>query len=146
MLKTYSCLLFAIFGCQQSPHKPATQQAAVQIASNWEKCNTIATRFAPPQGYTRSVAHANSFGNFLQNLPLKPAGSQVHLYDGRLKANQSVHAAVLDMDAGETDLQQCADAVMRLRAEHLFAQKQYGQIHFNLTNGFKASLWRCVCG
>ena len=144
MLKTYSFLLFAIFGCQQSPHRPASQQPAVLIASNWEKSNTIATRFAPPQGFTRSVAPAKSFGNFLQNLPLKPAGSQVHLFDGRLKGRQSVHAAVVDMDTGDRDLQQCADAVMRLRAEHLFAQKQYAALHFNFTNGFNAEYekWR----
>ena len=86
----------------------------------------------------------NSFAEYLQNLPLKPAGAEVKYYNGEVKANQGVYMAVVDIDVGTRDLQQCADAVMRLRAEYLWGQKAYNDIHFDFTNGFQVdySRWR----
>jgi hypothetical protein len=70
-----------------------------------------------------------SFGDWLRHLPLVAAGAQVHLFDGRLKDRQDVHAAIVDLDVGARDLQQCADAVMRLRAEYQFAAGQRIAFH-----------------
>ncbi len=98
----------------------------------------VATRFAVPETYVRRVYAQGSFGSYLQQLPLQPVGSKVLFYNGFVKPNQKVAAAVLTLDVGKKDLQQCADAVMRLRAEYLFAQKKYTAIHFNFTNGFVA--------
>lgn len=83
---------------------------------------TLEARFAPPPGATRVAVAADSFGAFLRRLPLAAAGTAVHLYDGSLKARQDVHAAVVDLDVPPRDLQQCADAVMRLWAEYGFAR------------------------
>jgi hypothetical protein len=99
---------------------------------------TITTRINPPQGYRREPLDSASFGYYLQNFPLKKHGSKVYQYDGKEKWNATVHEAVLNIDVGDKDLQQCADAVMRLRAEYLYKRKQYDKIHFNFTNGFNA--------
>jgi hypothetical protein len=53
----------------------------------------------------------------------------VHLYDGSAKARQDVHAAVVDIDVPPRDLQQCADAVMRLWAEYRYARGETIAFH-----------------
>ncbi len=105
---------------------------------------SIKTRFNPPKGFVRLQTNNTSFAYYLQNFPLQPHNAKVHLYNGELKYRQDVHSAILAIDVGKRDLQQCADATMRLRAEYLYQQKRYNQIHFNFTNGFKASYakWR----
>jgi hypothetical protein len=90
-------------------------------------------RFAPPEGFVRVSAAADSFGAWLRGLPLKPEGTPVLLHTGASKGRQDVHAAVIDIDTGARDLQQCADAVMRLYAEWQFARGDVGRIAFNDT-------------
>jgi len=107
---------------------------------------TITERIKEPDGYIRAVHQDNSFGYYLSNFPLKKHGEKVLLYDGNEKYRQDVHAAVLDIDVGTKDLQQCADAVMRLRAEYLYKQKRFNDISFNFTNGFKASYAKWIQG
>ena len=105
---------------------------------------TVKTRFKVPDNFYRINPNEQSFGFYLQNFPLKPHQSNVFFYNGQLKNRQDVHEAVLDISIGTKDLQQCADAVMRLRAEFLYEQKKFDQIHFNFSNGFVASYrkWR----
>ena len=57
------------------------------------------------------------------------------LYNARRKDRQDVHAAVVDMDVGTKDLQQCADVIMRCRAEYLYAAQRHDRIAFNVTMG-----------
>jgi hypothetical protein len=97
--------------------------------------DTLSTRFAPPLGYERPPAIAGSFQDWLRHLPLKPGKPDVYHYNGQPKRTQNVHAAVVDIDVGTRDLQQCADAVMRLRAEYLYAFGRYDAIRFNFTSG-----------
>jgi len=103
-------------------------------------------RFSTPSGTVRMVVDQGSFPHTLRHLPLKPAGTPVLLYSGRPKSTQAVHAAVVDMSTGTRDLQQCADAVMRLRAEYLYTNGQEDAIAFNFTNGFRASWKRWHAG
>jgi hypothetical protein len=107
---------------------------------------TIKSRFNSPSEYKRIESPANSFAAYLRTLPLKPDGSFVQYYDGGNKSNGGVYEAVVDLPIGNKDLHQCADAVMRLRAEYLYRQKQYDKIHFNLTNGFRVDYSKWMQG
>lgn len=98
--------------------------------------HTIPERIQLPQGFERIEIEEGSFAHYLRNLPLKPHGEKVYYYDGAVKP-KDVHEAVVDMDVGDRDLQQCADAVIRLRAEYLYGREEYDKIHFNFTNGFR---------
>jgi hypothetical protein len=95
---------------------------------------TIADRFMPPAGFARLPAEADSFAAFLRSLPLKSAGTKVRYFDGREKDPDEVYEAVVDLSLGRRDLQQCADAVIRLRAEYLYARRRYDQIRFNFVS------------
>ncbi len=105
----------------------ASTQNDKKIAGN-EILNSIKDIIAP-SGFKRQAAEAGSFANFLGNLKLKK-NKTVYLYDGREKGNQEAQYAVLDVSVPNQDLQQCADAVMRLRAEYLFAQQRFKEILF----------------
>jgi len=96
-------------------------------------------RIPPPRGFERAAVPVGSFASWLRGLPLKPGRPPVSLYDGRPKPNQEAHAAVIDLDVGRGDLQQCADAVIRLRAEYLYAQRVWGSIIYRFTNGTPAA-------
>lgn len=111
--------------------------------SGYEASNTLVNRIAPPVGYTRTSCKDGSYCSWVRNLPLKPQGTPVYFYDGNQKVGANAHA-VIDMDVGAKDLQQCADAVMRLKAEYHFSRKDYSNIHFNFTSGHKVSFddWR----
>ena len=91
----------------------------------------LSDRFPAPAGTSRVPAPPRSFATWLRHLPLLPAGTPVHLFDGRKKPRQDVHAAVVALDVPRRDLQQCADAIMRLRAEYLLALGQPGRIAFH---------------
>ena len=107
---------------------------------------TIASEIPPPEGYERITVEAESFAHWLRNLPLKEKGTPVYLYNGRKKGNQRAHFVVVDIDIGTRDLQQCADAIIRLRAEHLYSRGLYSAIHFNFTSGDEASFTQWAAG
>jgi hypothetical protein len=127
----------SIICCAQKNRTDDTGTPAKAKAIINEKGTTVKTRFTLPNGFKRIMADTNSFGEYLRNLPLKPAGTKVKYYNGETK-QEDVYDAVVDMDIGNKDLQQCADAIMRLRGEYLYSQKQYDKITFTFTNGFKA--------
>ncbi len=147
-IKSHFIILLLLFSCKNDGQNLRIFKPNTPELYKYEFANTVGssikTRFNTPKSYTRVLAEPGSFADYLQNFPLKPHNSQVRLFNGELKYIQDIHCAVLDIDVGNRDLQQCADAIMRLRSEYLYQHQEYDKISFNFTNGFKAnySKWR----
>lgn len=136
-------ILFLFLNCEKSKDlKPLIlkEDKAINIETkpfikiNEEK-NTIKERFPAHQGFEYASEKPNSFGAYIESFPLKKYGSPILKYDGTEIATQDLHEAVFDIDTGTKDLQQCADAVIRLRAEYLFKNKMFEEIKFHFTSG-----------
>ena len=79
----------------------------------------LALRIAPPEGFTRVETPEGSWGQWLRYLPLRTAGTPVRSREGSvIVPGDDIHlAAVIDMDVYRH--QECADTIVRLRAEYL---------------------------
>lgn len=131
-----------------SAQSPPTASApyAWSAAPRAVEGDTVAGRFPAPPRFVREPHAPGGWGGWLRALPLKPRGTSVRLHTGALKPQQSVHAAVVDVDTGHKDLQQCADAIMRLRAEWLWSVRRRDAIAFNATGGGRLAYARWAAG
>lgn len=107
---------------------------------------TIKDRYSTLTGFERIEVEDNSFGEFLRNQKLKPYGEKVLYFDGREKNKSNVYDSVFDVDIGNRDLHQCADAIMLLRAEYLYSIEEYDAIKFNFVSGFNAEYKKWMDG
>lgn len=108
--------------------------------------NCLFNRLEPPSGYERSYSYIGSFENWLRYLPLKPGNPKVYLHNCTEKSYQDGHYAVIDIDVGQEDLQQCADAIIRFYAEYLFSKNDLDNITFDLTNGDAVGFRKWISG
>lgn len=107
-----------------------TPSLTAESAIHYSKTSTPTVGQIPvPQGFKRLPVPAHSFAYWLRNIKLKE-DKTVYLYNGLPKKNQSAQFAVLNIPIGNKDLQQCADAVMRLRAAYLFDERRFDEIIF----------------
>jgi uncharacterized protein DUF4846 len=127
-------LSFAIAFCRDGQTTIHTQTARAR-SSDYETIADIPV----PAGFARMPTSNGSFAEWLRHVKLKK-DSRVFLFNGRLKENQSAQFAVLDVVLSKGDLQQCADAIMRLRAEYFFSRNEIDSIHFKATDGTQLSL------
>lgn len=144
----FLCLPLFFIAC----NAPVEKAEVIAVEQEAEVCQiknangeTVEERFNPPKGFERGEVKSGSFAEYLRSLPLKVDGAPVKFYDGSVKP-RSPHAAVIDLDVGTRDLQQCADAIMRLRGEYLFEKKEYDSIAFHFVNGFLAEYSRWAKG
>lgn len=98
---------------------------------------SIVSQIELPAGFERKKT--DTYGQWMRNIELIKE-NVVYYHNGNKKPNQSIHIAVVNFDIGTRDLQQCADACMRLRAEYLFENKKKDEITFLLANGKWKSL------
>ena len=104
-------------------------------ANDYDSSSALINYIPLPAGYKRTAVEANSYADWLRHLPVKDGQKVSYTYDGRPAMSADVVFAVLDIDIGTKDLQQCADAIMRLRAEYLYTLAKYRDIKYKFTSG-----------
>lgn len=122
-------------------------ERAINLAVNSTKTSslinkdssTIATRVNIPDGFKRVKYAKGSFQDYLRNYSLKPFGSKIINYDNSEYFWQRGHIGILDVPVPKNGLQQCADALIRVRSEYLWDTNQKNKIGFNFTSGHYCS-------
>src|SRR6185436_7548815 len=122
--KFHAAILLLFFSCNNLAPSDGNAQRAVHSATALPKTPAEVNEIAVPEGYKAISGDPASFAAWLGKVALKK-DKTVYLYDGSEKQNQSAQYAVLDISVGNQNLQQCADAVMRLRAEYLYSIGKY---------------------
>ncbi len=140
-------LLILVLASSNLLADPPTAAQAAKLYIWPRKAKTyepLSQRIGPPAGYHRVSVQPGSFAHWLRHLPLMPKASPVISYRGRvIVSGTDPHlAAVVDMDVGKRDLQQCWDSVVRLRAEYLWATGQKNKITFPYGGGLRWFSWK----
>ncbi|HBI89693.1 MAG TPA: hypothetical protein DDY75_17830, partial [Sphingobacterium sp.] len=145
LIPLLSCQVF--IGCGQPNVASPKAQVLDSVAADLARTDgsqfinpagmTVKSRILLPEGFKRANYRTEEFGNFLENLPLYPIDREVHYYNGKIKPRNNIYNSVVKLDIGKRDLHQCADAVMRLRADYLYQQKRYKDIKFNFLSDGK---------
>jgi len=135
-----------VIAYQFKPIKQITTALVVTPTYIDEQGQTIKNRVLIPEGYKRVNYAEGSFEEYVRNYPLKTFGAKVINYDGSLYFNQLGHFGVLEVPVPKNGLQQCADALIRIRSEYLWDANRKDEIGFNFTSGDYCSWKRYAQG
>lgn len=139
------CILISIcaLALQFSPMKQVVKQTVKGITTTTSLLNkdslTIKSRVNTPKGFKRVKYNTGSFEDYLRNYKLKPFNSKIINYDGSEYYWQIGHIGILDVPVPKNGLQQCADALIRIRSEYLWDNNRKDEIGFNFTSGHYCS-------
>lgn len=140
-------LIICVFGLAYQ-FKPVKQHVEVLVKSvntNTDlivkEGKTILLRVDTPEGYKRVEYPIGSFKNYVRNYKLKAFDSKIINYDNSEYYWQKGHVGILEVPVPKNGLQQCADALIRIRSEYLWDANRKDEIGFNFTSGHYCS-WK----
>ena len=131
LIFVFICLLFACEPASSTPPKQTVEQVATTVAQSivdkahypwlqdWQEhppMVTLVSKFPVPQGYERVTVQPKTYSHWLRHLPIRTDRTNVLSFRGYRLSRPS--AAIVAIDVGTRDLQQCADSVIRLHAEY----------------------------
>lgn len=133
-------VLLLAFQLKPINHVIETAVAVIETPSLINKDSlTIITRVNVPNGYKRVEYPEGSFEDYIRNYKLKPFGSKIINYDDSEYFWQRGHIGILEIPVPNNGLQQCADALIRVRSEYLWETNRKNEIGFNFTSGHYCS-------
>ena len=100
-------------------------RAADQLQAQIKELRRIQDIAVADSGYLRVAVDEANFGHWLRQLVLKPEGSPVLSYKGKVRksAQDTTVAAVINLDIQGRRHEQCMDILIRLYAEYLWQNK-----------------------
>lgn len=139
-------------GATPADDPPAASDAPPPAASThpwaFSSRESLLARHPTPAGFTRAEVGPASFGEFLRSLPVAPEDEAVRDYRGAPLFGTGHHdniASVVDIDVGARDLQQCADAVLRMHAEWHYGRGDRN-LRYHAASGLPLSYARWLAG
>ena len=123
-------------------HRPMSPDDYPFLKTTTVEADPLEARFLVPAGYQRVQLTKGSFGEWLRRLPVTKGKAVVRSFNGRLL--RSPAAAVVPLDIGSGDVQQCADSILRLHAEFQWKRGAADELSIHFTSGDESNwkAWR----
>ena len=142
LLILISLLVVIVLALQLQPDNKVVDTASIYVETpsliNKDSL-TIKSRVNVPIAYKRINYAKGSFEEYLRNYKLKAINSKIINYDDSEYYWQGGHIGILEISVPQNGLQQCADALIRIRSEYLWDNNRKDEIGFNFTSGHYCS-------